>query len=148
MKKEIVKKYAQMAKESSRDMGTCLRNYLESLAKESESFRSKYDAERVKDAIKYVIDCSREILNGKSGEVADEVCYKIARDYFEDEIWKEEPEKPAKKAKKESGDTVTASVDDVDDVDEDHTNLNSSAPKKAHRDESIPEQLSLFGDEA
>ena len=59
--------------------------------------------------ISYLEDCASQILDGKSGDVPDEVCFRICRDYFNDEIWKVEDEEAAqakaeeeKKAKKKA----------------------------------------------
>ena len=55
----------------------------------------------LEDCMEYLTECARGILNGKNGEVDDETCYRICRDYFNDELWKEEPKKePKKKAEK------------------------------------------------
>lgn len=45
--------------------------------------------------ISYLEDCASEILEGKNGDVPDEVCFRICRDYFNDEIWKVEDEEAA-----------------------------------------------------
>ena len=45
--------------------------------------------------ISYLEDCASQILDGKSGDVPDEVCFRICRDYFNDEIWKVEDEEAA-----------------------------------------------------
>ena len=48
-------------------------------------------------------DVQDENYKKLSGEIPDEVCYRICRDYFNDEIWKAEDEERAKaKAEKES----------------------------------------------
>ena len=52
-------------------------------------------------------DAAEDVQDGNykklSGEIPDEVCFRICRDYFNDEIWKAEDEERAKaKAEKES----------------------------------------------
>ena len=58
---------------------------------------------RLEDCMEYLTECAREILNGKNGEVDDDTCYRICRDYFNDEIWaKEDEAKAAKEAKRKA----------------------------------------------
>ena len=59
--------------------------------------------DRLEDCMEYLTECAREILNGKNGEVDDDTCYRICRDYFNDEIWeKEDDAKAAKEAKRKA----------------------------------------------
>ena len=63
--------------------------------------------DRLEDCMEYLTECAREILNGKNGEVDDDTCYRICRDYFNDEIWAKEAAKEAKrKADKEKLDKI------------------------------------------
>ena len=55
--------------------------------------------DRLEDCMEYLTECAREILNGKNGEVDDDTCYRICRDYFNDEIWAKEDEAKADKEK-------------------------------------------------
>lgn len=43
-----------------------------------------FDPKKFSDCMKYLLDTAKKILNGKNGEIPDEVCYKICRDYFND----------------------------------------------------------------
>ncbi|WP_458451522.1 hypothetical protein [Fibrobacter sp.] len=56
--------------------------------------------DRLEDCMKYLTECARGILNGKNGEVDDDTCYRICRDYFNDEIWAKEDEAKAEREKK------------------------------------------------
>ena len=56
--------------------------------------------DRLEDCMKYLTECAKEILNGKNGEVDDDTCYRICRDYFNDEIWAKEDEEEAEREKK------------------------------------------------
>lgn len=59
--------------------------------------------DRLEDCMEYLTECAREILNGKNGEVDDDTCYRICRDYFNDELWaKEDEAKAAKEAKRKA----------------------------------------------
>lgn len=92
--KEQIEAYKEMAKDSSRDMEKCIRRHLEENCP-----KFKGNEERFEDCIKYVEDCAREILGSRHcGDVADDACYRMARDYFDDELWKEEEEAKAKHA--------------------------------------------------
>lgn len=55
--------------------------------------------DRLEDCMEYLTECAREILNGKNGEVDDDTCYRICRDYFNDEIWAKEAKRKADKEK-------------------------------------------------
>lgn len=120
MKKELLKEYKAMAEKSTRSMENAVKIYLENLAATVPAFAEKYDPKKIQLCLKFIIDCAKEILNGKNGNVDDEVCYKMARDYFEDELWKEE------KAEKK------ATVDMVPE-------------KKLQKPAPVPEQMDLFG---
>lgn len=59
--------------------------------------------DRLEDCMEYLTECAREILNGKNGEVDADTCYRICRDYFNDEIWaKEDESKKAEQSKKKA----------------------------------------------
>lgn len=88
--KEQVEAYKEMAKSSPMSMKSMIKAHL--VANCPKFIESKLDG-----CLKYLTACDREILDSKSGEVADDVCYKICRDYFNDEIWKVEDEEEAKK---------------------------------------------------
>lgn len=91
---KLLETYRKMAKDSSRDMEKCIRRHLEENCP-----KFKGNEERFEDCIKYVEDCAREILGSRHcGDVADDACYRMARDYFDDELWKEEEEAKAKHA--------------------------------------------------
>lgn len=91
--KEQVEAYKSMAKESSgADMKAQIQ---ENLYRTCDKFAGNED--KLDRCIRYLTDCAREILDSKSGDVPDEVCYRICRDYFNDEIWKKEDEEEAKK---------------------------------------------------
>lgn len=119
--KEQVEAYKSMAKQSPMSMESMIKAHL--VANCPKFIESKFDG-----CLKYLTACAREILDSKSGEVADDVCYKICRDYFNDEVWKQEEEEARKKATKDNnikqnkGVDVKCSVDDVtDDDDNDET---------------------------
>lgn len=96
--KEQLEAYKAMAKASPDSMKAKIRAHLET---NCPKFAGNED--RLDDCLDYLTDCAREILNSKSGEVADEVCYRICRDYFNDELWNvEEVKTKAEAAKIES----------------------------------------------
>lgn len=72
--KEQVEAYKSMAKQSPMSMESMIKAHLvENCPKFIES--------KLDGCLKYLTACAREILDSKSGEVADDVCYKICRDY-------------------------------------------------------------------
>lgn len=91
--KEMLKEYAAIAKKSNRDMKGCIRAHLVANCPKFQGHEDKFD-----ECIEYVTECAKEILNGKNGEVADDACYKMARDFFNDELWEKDEKKTAKKA--------------------------------------------------
>ena len=90
--KEQIKAYKKMAKSSPSSMVTKIRSVLE---KTCDKFAGHED--RLGDCLEYLTECAREILDGKNVEVDDETCYRICRDYFNDELWRND-EKAAKAA--------------------------------------------------
>lgn len=95
--KEQLDAYKEMAKTSPDSM----KAKIEANLKETCDKFAGHEG-RLKDCMKYLTECAREILNGKNGEVDDDTCYRICRDYFNDEIWKKEDEEEAnKKAERE-----------------------------------------------
>ena len=83
--------YKAMAKESAGDdMESQIR---ENLQKTCDKFPGNED--KLDRCLEYLNGCAMEILDGKNGDVPDEVCFRICRDYFNDEIWKKEDEEKA-----------------------------------------------------
>ena len=91
---KLLETYKAMAKDSAvPDMKAQIRADLEKTCDKFAGHEDKLD-----DCIDYLTDCAREILGGKNGDVPDEVCFRICRDYFNDEVWKAEEEEKAKHA--------------------------------------------------
>lgn len=91
-KEEQIKAYKEMAKNSPNSMKAMIE---ENLKLTCDKYAGHED--RLENCITYLTECAREILNGKNGEVDNETCFRICRDYFNDEIWKKEDEEEAKK---------------------------------------------------
>lgn len=72
----------------------------EELSKTCDKFAGHED--RMAGCLEYLQECAKEILNSENGDVPDEVCYHICRDYFNDEIWKKEDEEKAERKKKQA----------------------------------------------
>lgn len=97
-KKEQLEAYKEMAKSSPDSMKAMIEANLKATCDKYAGHEDRLD-----DCIKYLTDCAREILDGKNGDVADEVCFRICRDYFNDELWNvEEVKTKAEAAKIES----------------------------------------------
>lgn len=94
--KEQIEAYKAMAKEGAvASMEAQIRENLEKTCDKFAGNEDKFDR-----CIKYLNDCACEILANRNGDVPDEVCYRICRDYFNDEIWKKEDEEEAEREKK------------------------------------------------
>lgn len=91
--KEMLKEYAAIAKKSNRDMKGCIKAQLVANCPKFAGHEDKFD-----ECIEYVIECAKEILKNRPGDVADDACYKMARDFFNDELWDKDEKKTAKKA--------------------------------------------------
>lgn len=92
--KEQIEAYKKMAQEAaSQSMEAQIKANLE---KTCDKFKGHED--KLPDCIAYLTECAKEILGGKNGEVDDNVCYRICRDYFNDELWDNGEKKTAKKA--------------------------------------------------
>lgn len=88
-----IEAYKAMAKDSEcPSMETQIRENLERTCDKFAGNEDKFER-----CISYLEECAREILEGKNGDVPDEVCFRICRDYFNDEIWKKEDEEEARK---------------------------------------------------
>jgi len=88
-----IEAYKAMAKDSEcPSMETQIRENLERTCDKFAGNEDKFER-----CISYLEDCASQILDGKSGDVPDEVCFRICRDYFNDEIWKKEDEEEARK---------------------------------------------------
>lgn len=88
-----IEAYKAMAKDSEcPSMETQIRENLERTCDKFAGNEDKFDR-----CISYLEECASEILEGKNGDVPDEVCFRICRDYFNDEIWKKEDEEEARK---------------------------------------------------
>ena len=100
----------------SETMAQKIRKHLEQNCK-------NYDPKKFDKCIEYLVSTARTILDGESGEVPDEVCYKICRDFFND------------------GESVT--VDEVKEEPKKAPEL--ELPKPTGKPETIAEQMDLFG---
>lgn len=109
---EQIAAYREMAKNASENsMEAQIRANLESTCDKFAGNEDKFD--RCIDFLKKVClemlggeDAAEGVEDGNfktlSGEIPDEVCFRICRDYFNDEIWKAEEERLAKeKSEKE-----------------------------------------------
>ena len=94
MDKQQVKEYKEMLSASPDTMESKIKAHLVENC-------FKYDESKFKGCMKYLVNIAKEILDGKNGEVPDEICYRICRDYFDDEIWRKEEEEKAKKEAEE-----------------------------------------------
>ena len=91
--KEQIEAYKKMAQEAaSQSMEAQIKANLE---KTCDKFKGHED--KLPGCISYLTSVAKEILGGKNGDVADEVCFRICRDYFNDELWMKEDEENAKK---------------------------------------------------
>lgn len=87
-----IEDYKKMAKEAaSVGMEARIKANLEKTCDKYKGNEDKFPG-----CIAYLVRVAKEILGGKNGEVDDNVCYRICRDYFNDEIWKKEEEEKAK----------------------------------------------------
>lgn len=91
--KEMLKDYKAIAKASKRNMKDCIKAHLVAHCPKFQGHEDKFE-----ECIEYVVDCAKEILENRPGEVADDACYKMARDFFNDELWEKDEKKTAKKA--------------------------------------------------
>lgn len=84
--------YKRMASESAGDMISKIK---ENLVQTCDKFKGNED--KFEKCFAYLTECAKEILGGKNGAIPDDVCYRICRDYFNDELWMKEDEEKAKK---------------------------------------------------
>ena len=91
--KQQIEAYKKMAKEAaSVGMEARIKANLEKTCDKYKGHEDKFPG-----CIAYLVSVAKEILGGKNGEVDDNVCYRICRDYFNDEIYLQEAEESAKK---------------------------------------------------
>ena len=96
---EQIAAYREMAKNAGENsMEAQIRANLEATCDKFAGNEDKFDR-----CIDFLVKCANEILEGKNGDIPDEVCFRICRDYFNDGIWKAEDEERANaKDEKES----------------------------------------------
>lgn len=90
---ETIKTYKALAKESPDSMEVKIRANLEANCPKFNGNEDKFER-----CIDYLNSCAAEILGHRNGDVPDDVCYRICRDYFDDEIWRKEDEEDAARA--------------------------------------------------
>ena len=95
--KKQIEAYKKMAKEAaSIAMEARIEANLEKTCDKYKGHEDKFPG-----CIAYLVSVAKEILGGENGEMDDNVCYRICRDYFNDEIYlQEETEEAEKKAPK------------------------------------------------
>lgn len=87
-------------------------------------------------------ECAREILDGKNGDVADDACYKMARDYFNEELWKDDEKKNVpEKAKKAA---TAPDLEQTELVPDPEPETPTEAPESAIATKTEEGQCSLF----
>lgn len=75
-----------------------IKEYLNNLANNDEIFAKKFNADFLENVNNYIMKQAEEYLNKKQyGYISDEVVYKWARDYFNDEIYIQEEEERKQK---------------------------------------------------
>ena len=128
---ETIEAYKKMAKESSgADMKAQIQ---ENLSMTCDKFAGNED--KLDRCIRYLTDCAREILDNKNGDVPDEVCFRICRDYFNDEIWKKEDEEEAKKKALEEKKAALEAKRAAKDAEK---------ARKKEAEKAVPEQVDMF----
>ena len=96
--KEAIEAYKEMAKASPASMKTMIEENLKATCDKYAGHEDRLD-----DCIDYLTECAKQILGSKNGEVDNETCYRICRDYFNDELWaKEDESKKAEQSKKKA----------------------------------------------
>ena len=91
---EQIAAYREMAKNAGENsMEAQIRANLEATCDKFKGNEDKFDR-----CMDFLVKCANEILEGKNGDIPDKVCFRICRDYFNDEIWKAEATKPAPKS--------------------------------------------------
>ncbi len=131
--KEMLKEYAAIAKKSNRDMKECIKAHLVANCPKFAGHEDKFN-----ECIEYVTECAKEILKNRPGDVADDACYKMARDFFNDELWDKDEKKTSKKAAQAPDLETTEPTPDS----ETETPAECEETKPAPKPEQV--QLSLF----
>lgn len=146
---EQIEAYKAMTKEQG--CASMKEQIKENLERTCDKFAGNED--KLDRCISYLEDVASQILDGKSGDVPDEVCFRICRDYFNDEIWKVEDEEAAqakaeaeerarraeekKKAKAEKGKKAAAEAKKTEAA---KKKAEASAPEAAKPVEPSPEK--------
>ena len=112
LNEEQIVEYREMAKNASENsMEAQIKANLESTCDKFKGNEDKFDS-----CMAFLNNVCMEMLGGPdaaedvqdekykklSGEIPDEVCFRICRDYFNDEIWKAEDEEEARKKAEEA----------------------------------------------
>ena len=97
--KEQIEAYKAMAQNAPNSMEECIKKHLD-----EHCVKFKDNADKFDRCIKHLYETVMEMLGGEeaavdgclSGQVPAATCFKICRDYFDDELWKKEDEQKAK----------------------------------------------------
>lgn len=135
--KEMLKEYTAIAKKSNRNMKDCIKAHLVANCPKFAGHEDKFD-----ECIGYVTECAREILNGKNGEVADDACYKMARDFFNDELWEKDKKKTT--ASKAAKAPQAPDLEMTEPTPDTETETPARAPETEPETEPAQGQCSLF----
>lgn len=71
-------------------MTQAIQTYLEDFAKTSIEFQKKYDVSKIENCINFIMKQAKEFLKSKNGYIEDNIVFKWARDYFNDDIFAQE----------------------------------------------------------
>ena len=97
--KEQIEAYKAMAQDAPNSMEECIKKHLD-----EHCIKFKDNADKFDRCIKHLYETVMEMLGGEdaavdghlAGQVPAATCFKICRDYFDDELWKKEDELKAK----------------------------------------------------
>jgi outer membrane biosynthesis protein TonB len=139
---EQIAAYREMAKNASANgMEAQIKANLEETCDKFAGNEDKFER-----CISYLEECAQEILEGKNGDVPDEVCFRICRDYFNDEIWKaEDEENEREKAEEERREKEKAEKEK--NAPAKSANTKKKAPAKPTNPEPEPEPENKATDE-
>lgn len=76
-------------------------NYLIEFSENDENFKTKFDQSLIDKVINYITNQAKEHLKGKNGAIEDDLVFKWARDYFNDDIFLKEKEEEEKRKKEQ-----------------------------------------------
>lgn len=96
------KKYMEQLENVAADQKEIIKQYLEKQCEQDEALKAVYNPDKIDECYDFITSCVRQIATGSEACLEDAVVFKMARDFFLEDVPTLEEKKKDKKADKKT----------------------------------------------